>query len=440
MLAVLKKNKKIILFFIFCYIMIFCFNFFKNIDLDILWNYGFSKNVSDGLIMYKDFNMVITPLYPLLTGLLMKIFGTNMIIFYLINTFYALFILVIVYKLDKKIIFPFFIYFLFESAPGYNTLSILYVFLLIYLEKNNKSDYLIGLIISLAFLTKSSIGIFLALPTLYYIKKPKKILKRLVPFIITNLIVIGYLYLNNALYDYINYAFLGLLDFQGGNGNTNIITIVVILIVIYLIREYLKTKDKELLYILAFQIMAYPLFNISHALIAFTPVVYYLLKKYPKLNNLIIKAAPLFILIPIISLIINYSICKPTYDNNLFKYRYLQKEYRDDIDALENYFHGDYDNVYFFMMEAYLYKLTLDIPINEYDLTLKGNLGYNGEEEMINKIKNLDDGSIIITSAIFQKSKSSIVKTQASREIYDYITENLSLIGQFHKFKMYVKW
>ena len=138
MSAVLKKNKKIILFFIFCYIMIFCFNFFKNIDLDILWNYGFSKNVSDGLIMYKDFNMVITPLYPLLTGLFMKIFGTNMIIFYLINTFYALFILVIVYKLYKKIIFPFFIYFLFESAPGYNTLSILYVFLLIYLEHLKK--------------------------------------------------------------------------------------------------------------------------------------------------------------------------------------------------------------------------------------------------------------------------------------------------------------
>ena len=440
MSAVLKKNKKIILFFIFCYIMIFCFNFFKNIDLDILWNYGFSKNVSDGLIMYKDFNMVITPLYPLLTGLFMKIFGTNMIIFYLINTFYALFILVIVYKLDKKIIFPFFIYFLFESAPGYNTLSILYVFLLIYLEKNNKSDYLIGFIISLAFLTKSSIGLFLALPTLYYIKKPKKILKRLIPFIITNLIVIGYLYLNNALYDYINYTFLGLLDFQNGNGNFNIITILIILIVIYLIREYLKTKNKELLYILAFQIMAYPLFNISHALIAFTPVIYYLLKKYQKLNEIIIKNAPLFILIPIISLIINYYICQPTYDNNLFKYRYLQKEYRDDIVALENYFHGDYDNVYFFMMEAYLYKLTLDIPINEYDLTLKGNLGYNGESEMINKIKNLDDGSIIITSAIFQESKSSIVKTQASKKIYNFITENYNQIGQFHKFKMYVKW
>lgn len=417
--------------------MVFCFNFFRPIDLDLMWNYGFSQNVSKGLIMYRDFNMVITPLYPAITGLLMHILGNNMIIFYIINTFYAMLTLFIVYKLDKKIIFPFFIYFLFNTAPGYNTLTVFYVFLLIYLEKNNKNDYLIGLVISLAFLTKSSIGVFLALPTLYYIKKPKKILKRIVPVIITNLIVIGYFYLNNALYDYINYAFLGLLDFSNGNGNYNFITIIVILVLIYLIKEYIKTKDKELLYIIAFQIMAYPLFNISHTLLALTPVVYYLLRKYPKANNLVIKTAPIFIIIPIISLIINYNLCSPTYDNNLFKYRYLQKEYRNDLNALKNYFKGNYDNVYFFIMEAYLYKLSLNIPINEYDLTLKGNLGYNGEEKMIEKIKDLDDHSIIVTSLVFEESTTSMLKTQASKKIYDYITNNFSTIGQFHKFRVY---
>ena len=439
MLAVIKNNKKIILFFIFCYIMIFCFNFFRPIDLDLMWNYGFSQNVSKGLIMYRDFNMVITPLYPAITGLLMHVLGNNMIIFYIINTFYAMLTLFIVYKLDKKIIFPFFIYFLFNTAPGYNTLSVFYVFLLIYLEKNNKSDYLIGLVISLAFLTKSSIGVFLALPTLYYIKKPKKILKRIIPFIITNLLVVGYFHLNNALYDYINFAFLGLLDFSNGNGNFNFITIIVVLVSIYLIKEYIKTKDKELLYIIAFQIMAYPLFNISHTLLALIPVVYYLLKKHPKINTLIIKTAPIFILIPIISLIINYNLCSPTYDNNLFKYRYLQKEYRDDLNALESYFKGNYDNVYFFIMEAYLYKLSLTIPINEYDLTLKGNLGYNGEEKMIEKIKDLDDHSIIVTSLAFEESTTSMLKTQASKKIYDYITNNFSTIGQFHKFRVYIK-
>lgn len=439
MLAVIKKNKKIILFFIFCYIMIFLFNFYRPIDLDLMWNYGFSQNVSKRLIMYRDFNMVITPLYPAITGLLMHILGNNMVIFYLINSFYALLTLIIVYKLDKKIIFPFFIYFLFNTAPGYNTLIVFFVFLLIYLEKNKKSDYLIGLIISLAFLTKSSIGISLALPTIYYFKKPKKILKRIIPVIITNLLVIGYFYLNNALYDYINFAFLGLLDFSNGNGNFNIITIIDLLIVVYIIREYLKTKNFELLYILAFMIMSYPLFNISHSLTAIIPLIYYLLKKHPKITSLFLKFAPIFILIPIISLIINYAICNPRYDNRLFKYRYLQNEYMSDIDALKSYFHDDYNDVYFFLMEAYLYKLTLNISINEYDLTLKGNMGYDGEDKMIEKIKNIKKGSIIVIANEFEETTNEMLKTQASRKIYDYITENYSSIGQFHKFKIYVK-
>ena len=107
MLAVIKKNKKAIILFTFFYILIFIYNFYRPIDLDLMWNYGFSKNVSDGLIMYKDFNMVITPFYPALTGLLLKILGNNMIIFYIINSFYALLTLIVVYKLDKKIIIPF---------------------------------------------------------------------------------------------------------------------------------------------------------------------------------------------------------------------------------------------------------------------------------------------------------------------------------------------
>ena len=430
MLNIMKSNKKVILFFTLCFILIFCFNFFRPIDLDLMWNYGFSKNVSDGLIMYKDFNMVITPFYPAITGLLMKIFSSNLIIFYLINTFYALLTLIIIYKLDKNIIIPFFIYFLLNSTPGYNLLVTLFLFLLIYLEKNNKSDYLIGLVLGLTFLTKTSIGVLLCLPSLYYLKDFKKIIKRIITFILINLIVIGYFYLNNGLFDYINYAFLGLLDFSNNNSNYNFITIITIIIIIYLIREYLKTKDIEILYIIGFQIMSYPLFNIVHLLISIIPLIYYLLKKYSKINLLIIKVSPILIIIPIVFLIINYNTCSPTYDNNLFKYRYLEKEYRDDLEALDNYFNKNYNNVYFFLQEAYLYKLSLNIPINEYDLTLKGNMGYNGEERMIDKIKNLKKGSIIVTSNIFQEG-------QSSEKIYDYIKDNLTLISQFHKFKIY---
>lgn len=43
-------------------------------NLDEIWNYNFAKNIADGLIPYKDFNMLQTPLLPFITGLILKVF------------------------------------------------------------------------------------------------------------------------------------------------------------------------------------------------------------------------------------------------------------------------------------------------------------------------------------------------------------------------------
>lgn len=43
-------------------------------NLDEIWNYNFAKNIADGLIPYKDFNMLQTPLLPFINGLILKIF------------------------------------------------------------------------------------------------------------------------------------------------------------------------------------------------------------------------------------------------------------------------------------------------------------------------------------------------------------------------------
>ncbi len=33
-------------------------------DLDEIWNFNFARNIANGLIPYKDFNMLQTPLLP----------------------------------------------------------------------------------------------------------------------------------------------------------------------------------------------------------------------------------------------------------------------------------------------------------------------------------------------------------------------------------------
>ena len=422
------KNKTFWLFVAF-FIIIWVFNYFSIINLDVIWNYGFSKNFSDGLLMYKDYNMVITPLYPIVVGTLMKILGSNMIVFYVINAILATSILYVVYKLDKKIIMPFMLVILLTSEPNYDLLSTLFLFTLIYFEKEKKNDYLIGIIIGLTFLTKSSIGVFLALPTLCYFKEYKKIIKRVVGFLIPNALIMIIFLIKGNLFDYINYAFLGLFDFASGNSSFSIISILSILIISYFIYQYIKTKDIENLYIGLFQVVCIPLFNVSHFIESLIPVWYYILKRFKPLKQFY-KYALCLAIIPFIFLIYNAKATKCNYTNKPFNIRYIQQEYIDDIESLKSFFQDDFDKVHFVMFEGYLYNIMLDKNPDIYSLSLKGNLGYNGEENFIKKLNNLDKGSIIVTSSIYQKG-------QSSEKIYNYINDNYNLIGQFRKFKVF---
>ena len=70
------KKQKIaeILLFILIFLAILSIILQKEIkDLDELWNYTFAKNISEGIIPYKDFNMLQMPLLPLINGLILKL-------------------------------------------------------------------------------------------------------------------------------------------------------------------------------------------------------------------------------------------------------------------------------------------------------------------------------------------------------------------------------
>lgn len=50
----------LIIFSITIFFNVFCVGF----GMDEVWNYGFSNNIYNGMIPYKDFNMIVTPFYP----------------------------------------------------------------------------------------------------------------------------------------------------------------------------------------------------------------------------------------------------------------------------------------------------------------------------------------------------------------------------------------
>ena len=80
-----EKNKKIIanLILFICFLIITSgYMFFQLLsNLDEIWVYNFSKCILDGLLPYKNISMIITPLFPYIGAILLKIFGNEIIVF-----------------------------------------------------------------------------------------------------------------------------------------------------------------------------------------------------------------------------------------------------------------------------------------------------------------------------------------------------------------------
>ena len=429
----LLKNERFKTFLVIFSLFIYTFlvTFFSIANNDVIWNYGFSFNVANNLKMYKDFNMVITPLYPTIFGIIMKLLGKNMIVFYLSNSLVATSIFYIVYKNYKKVFIEMILLVSLISGPNYNSLCLLFLFLLLLLEEKNKNDYLIGILLGLTFLTKSSMGL-LSLASIYYIKDFKKLLKRVVGFLIPNLLFILYFIKTNILSDYINYAFGSLFDFATRNSNLSIGVIIFIISIIYLIKEYRKNKDIKVLYILLFQIMSYPIFNYLHIVFSLIPILFYiLLKSKNKLYLKYRKYLLILLICPILSTIFQMKFMDMSYGTNALKYKPIETKYITDAKTIKNKL-GNLDNLYFIMYEGYYNKLLLGLDINKYDVMLNGNLGYNGVKNTIKYFKYSPNGTKFIMYNTYEGG-------QAPKEVYDFIKNNYRVYKTFDKYIVYVK-
>ena len=247
--------------------------YFRPLVDDELYNYGFSYNIINGLIPYKDFNMIIPPLFNYLLASLLLIFGSKLIIYHIIL---SLMIVSISYICYKKIgIKAIGIYLLLLIYPyvGYNIFALLLLFILFYLndKKINNIDIIEAIIIGMLCLTKQTLAL-LVIPSIIMSKNKKKTLAIYLLFILSFLI---YLIINNTIIEFFDYCLFGMFDFANKNSTgISFLTIIEILIIISLTYLGLKTKRKDIIYCLMFQIMAFPIVNYIHFTISFIPVIY----------------------------------------------------------------------------------------------------------------------------------------------------------------------
>ncbi len=302
-----KILNKDVLFIIFLFIAIFSFVNVKPLDdLDELWNYNFARNILEGLLPYKDFNIIVTPLASMIASLFLWLLGNELIVMRILCSILFTGIFYLTYKIFKKVFYN-----LFANTKIINTISFFYCLILFYIYIDNfRIDYnffsifliliilnielkyikkpqenepilenilnkkltnlLIGILLACVLLTKQSIGAIACFVGTFYIillcrnKKDLKVaLKiiaiRILGIMLTSAIFILYLITNNLINDFLNYAVLGITSFknkieyntllQNENIHIKILSvispIIIILTAIYILIGLIKKKNEK---------------------------------------------------------------------------------------------------------------------------------------------------------------------------------------------------
>lgn len=436
--------KKKIVIWVFIYICVFCYSFFvSSIFGDEIWNYGVAYNISTGMVPYRDFNLVTTPLYPMLASVFIKIFGSYLYSFYIFNTIIVTLIIFISYKVVGKKIWVLVPFIVLYSYPGYNILSILLLFIVLYAVSSDirRKDIIIGLLVGLLFLTKQTVGVCLFIPMIYYSKDK---IKSFISFLIPIIIFLIYLLWNQALYQFIDYCFLGLFDF--GKSNSNLLflpfEIVVVCVLIYYLFKS-KFKKQEYFYVLMFQIIAAPIFDDYHFMLGFIPFIYLLLQR-KQIIDYKFKYYVIIAWFTCIFLSIKLNHFHDIYliqDKNSYLYgrnipEYIEKGIRN-IGNYINQNRDDYDNIYFFNINSYLIKLSIEYPLSKYDLINNGNMGYHGDSKYIHEVDNYCEENkcmFILYRYEFREDNSN----QTNRDLFDYVVDKYNKIDSIDLFDVYV--
>ena len=213
-------------------------------NLDEIWNFNFARNISDGLVPYRDFNIITTPLLSMICGLGMLIFGKQLLIMRIFAVCLMCLVFFITYKIlelltQKNIALLVLscLLLLYKNfmCIDYNYGVLLLGLILVYIELKNingnhfkyrfKYNFILGFIAGLAILFKQTTGLAICFACIGYkifeIRKKEDIknffkiaVTRFVGAMIPIIIFFIYLVINGATTEFFNYAILGVKTFS----------------------------------------------------------------------------------------------------------------------------------------------------------------------------------------------------------------------------------
>lgn len=495
MIELYKKIKNIIakhdLIFIFIIMALGTAIYGLNAEFEIkdeLWNFSNIYKIYNGLTLYKDTNVIQTPIFFLIGNLFFKLFGANYLVFKVYNIAIYTIILVLTYILFRKlnvskrisIIGTFCEFFCIKgivaAGANYNTICILFILIgtIIQIDaKEGIKKYILqGVVIFSTFFSKQNIGVYYMFGIIIYTiiemyknKKYKQNIKNIIiefgtAFILL-LMSLFAMYRMECLEDFINYCVLGLAEFSQNlkienfeiaiNTILQIIFFIMITIIYRISKPVEDTKRKKENFLLIIGIccylIEYPIINEFHYILAkYIAGIYlvYIVQVFfadvsikfnkEKLVNVAILVPTILIILISVVQIVKYENKIKDENKNIFYGIEMSEEQKKDIDLICNYIqqqHKKGTDVKILSYKAMVYMTPLKINNKDFDLPFLGNLGYNGENRLIEQIKNLKNTKILIT----ENEQDKIY--QESNRARQYIIDNMELEGTIGDFIIY---
>lgn len=448
----LKNNYVYLILYIFIlFSLLVSYNIFFG---DSIVNYGFSYAISRGEVPYLDFNLVVSLFSPWFYAIFL-IFSKSSLWYFSVQALLVVLLFKLLYSLIKEksyLLLPilflgFPISLVTIIFPGYNFILMGLIFLLIYLEKNKKSDYIIGFILGLMILTKHTIGIFYILPSLFFVRDFKRLGKRLLGLFVPVFVFVIYLLCTGSFYSCINLCVLGLFDFASSNSNVFSYWLLVplFLAIIYYIYAIKKNpKDIVLYYSLLSILYVIPLFDSYHLSFFLFFTFFFILYRSKFTCEHIFRYVFVFLVFEAsLWTYITLSFQGGSYQFQSYPnypLRYFSKKdvynYQEVMDYVEK---TSYDVVFFGLgTENYFYKITNNLDITYFDLPNYGNYGYHGYQMMVERFEELDSDTVILvdTSVLYGKKNKN---QQYFRELASYVVQNYEYLGDVSKYGVYLK-
>ena len=427
------NKKKIIKYILLLFFFIFILFLFGNNNTDNIWNYGVSHALRMGELPYRDYNSITTPLYQFIMSIGLFI-NDSYLTFIIEQAILCTIFCFILEKLVKDnfwivlalLLFPIF-YFFFAN---YNFLVMLLFILLLYLEKEEKPDYLIGVVLGLLVLSKHTVGGVILIFSLFATKDVKRSIKRLLFSLIPMMIFLIYLLISNTFMKFLDLCVFGLFDFAESNKYFSLFFIsVTLLCLIYTIYSFIKKKDILNYYLLPAFTLLLPIIDMFHSVYF---IGFFLIIIFIRYNKVIPKIIGISILLSIIIL----NICFNSTYNSLYfssngnmKYLLVNKERKTYIkNILKKY--KSYDDACMLSMNSMYFDIESNKKITYFDIPLYGNFGYDGLNKMKKKIDSMHNTYFFVLDS---------TNRQYVNKLNDYVKKNYKYIETVEDMEIYYK-